>query len=156
MTTTPLRAQPAIRRTRTRGARGASADPREHLGGRDPLVASFEAGPFANLELQAFPQALVLLFERATGVPFNPAHLAAFERARLFLGWEGAPISAALELQRHRLELNPDDKPERVAAGDVPAPAPPLRQVHRAPSSSARDAVGPRGGIDPRDLGDER
>jgi len=155
MSTTSPRAAPATRRSRGRH-RGASPDPREVLGQPDHLVAAFEAGPFASLELADFPRALVELFERQTGMRFDPRAFAAFERARLFLGWAGAELSAAHKLQQHLLADNPDTRPERVRAGDVPAPAMAPRPSAPRPASRARDAIpGRAGGIDPRDLGDD-
>lgn len=153
MTTSP-RASPATRRTRR--ARGAPADPREVLGRPDHLVASFEDGPFAALELRDFPRALVELYERQTGLRFDPRALAAFERARLFLGYEGAELTPVLEQARHVLADNPDTRPERVNAGPVPAPSSSPRLQRPATPSRARDAIPARQGpIDPEDLGDD-
>lgn len=155
MSTTSPRAAPATRRARGRH-RGAAPDTREVLGQPDHLVGAFEAGPFASLELRDFPRVLVELFERQTGMRFDPRAFAAFERARLFLGWSGAELSAAHKLQQHLLADNPDTRPERVNAGDVPAPNPAPRQARAAPPSRARAAIPARvGPIDPHDLGDD-
>lgn len=153
MSTSP-RAAPATRRTR-RG-RASGGDPREVLGQPDHLVAAFEDGPFAALELRDFPRALVELFERQTGLRFDARAMAAFERARLFLGYEGAELAPALEQARHVLADNPDTRPERVKAGNVPAPSSSPRLQRPATPSRARDAIPSRTGpIDPEDLGDD-
>lgn len=158
MSTTSPRATPATRRARGRN-RGAATDPREVLGRPDHLVAAFEDGPFASLELADFPRVLVELFERQTGMHFDPRAFAAFERARLFLGWSGAgAVHLPALLAQHQVPLadNPDTRPERLRAGDVPAPGPTPRATRQAAPSRARDAIPPRGGpIDPRDLGDD-
>lgn len=155
MSTTSPRAAAATRRAHSR-RRGAAPDPREVLGQPDHLVAAFEDGPFAALELADFPRALVELYERQTGLRFDPRAFAAFERARLFLGWTGAELSGALKLRQHVLADNPDTRPERVRAGDVPAPAPAAQRVRAQAPSRARDAIPQRtGGIDPHDLGDD-
>jgi len=147
------RTLPASRRRRS-GSSAAVAPPRDdHRGGRDPLVATYERGPFVAAPVPDWPQGLAELVERLTGKPFDPILWAHYERARAFTGYQGVEVTPQLAREQWDLALNDDPHPDR--AGKVVQTPSAARAPTAAPATAARPSLPvTAGGIDPHDLGD--
>lgn len=120
-------------------------------GRRDDLIREFERGPFPTEPVTAWPPALVEIVEQASGRPFDPRLLTAYERVRAFMAYEGVVVTDALRV--HQSIADPHHA--RRDLPPVPPHEPDRRQ--RAARAQARPPGAPApvlGAFDPEDLGD--
>lgn len=115
--------------------------------GADALLADYQRGPFPTAPVADAPPALFDLLEIETGRKWTPAEVAAFERVRAFLGYEGVVLDDRLAVAQHLQ----DQHPERAAEGLVPVVD---RRPTPARGAGAPAKPNPPTGFDPTDLGD--
>jgi hypothetical protein len=112
--------------------------PDPHVG-RNPIVTTYEQGPFPAAPCEPPPPELVDLVFRTTGRRISAEDLEVIERIRLFLDWQGIVLTPELQANQWLTRDPTEDLQARV------------RELTRP-----RRRVAGRAGrvVDPNDLGD--
>lgn len=115
---------------------------------RDDLVHDLLGSPFRDVRVPDAPPGLFTALATLSGRSWTPEEVADYERARLFVGWEGLPLDDRLRPYQHLT----DNHPGRVREGSVPLGG---RAVGATRTVAPATPQPPRGlAHDPHDLGD--
>lgn len=115
---------------------------------RDDLVADLVTSPFRDVRVPDAPPGLFAALSALSGRSWTPEEVADYERARLFVGWEGLQLDDRLRPYQHLA----DHHPGRSREDSVPLGGRVAGTTRTVAPSTPTPPRGPA--FDPHDLGD--